>query len=34
MLACLLERPAGLDVETLITQVVDLVVRYLVRDDV
>lgn len=34
MLACLLERPAGLDIETLVTQVVDLIVRYLVRDDV
>ena len=33
MLACLLERPAGLDLDTLVTQVVDLVVRYLVRDD-
>ena len=33
MLACLLERPAGLDIEALVTQLVDLVVRYLVRDD-
>ena len=33
MLACLLERPAGLSIETLVSQVVDLVVRYLVRDD-
>ena len=33
MLACLLERPAGLSIETLVAQVVDLVVRYLVRDD-
>lgn len=33
MLACLLERPAGLEIDALVTQVVDLVVRYLVRDD-
>lgn len=33
MLASLLERPPGLDLETLVGQLVDLVVRYLVRDD-
>jgi AcrR family transcriptional regulator len=33
MLACLLERPPGLDEETLINEVVDLVLRYLVRQD-
>jgi AcrR family transcriptional regulator len=33
MLACLLERPPGLDEETLIAEVVDLVLRYLVRED-
>jgi len=33
MLACLLERPSGLDEETLIQEVVDLVLRYLVRQD-
>jgi AcrR family transcriptional regulator len=32
MLASLLERPAGIDSETLVSQLVDLVVRYLVRD--
>jgi len=33
MLATLLERPPGLDAETLVGQIVDLVLRYLVRDD-
>jgi hypothetical protein len=33
MLACLLERPSGLDEETLIQEVVDLVLRYLVRQE-
>lgn len=32
MLACLLERPAGLDIDRLVAEVVDLVVRYLVKD--
>jgi hypothetical protein len=31
MLATLLERPPGLDEETLVAEMVDLVVRYLVR---
>jgi len=34
MLAYLLERPPGLDLERLVAQLADLVVRYLVRDDV
>jgi len=33
MLACLLERPPGLDEETLIREVADLLLRYLVRED-
>ncbi|MBX3214295.1 MAG: TetR family transcriptional regulator [Labilithrix sp.] len=33
MLASLLERPPGLDLDTLVGQLVDLVVRYLIRDD-
>ncbi|HWA75330.1 MAG TPA: TetR/AcrR family transcriptional regulator [Polyangiaceae bacterium] len=33
MLACLLERPPGLDEETLIREVTDLLLRYLVRQD-
>lgn len=33
MLACLLERPPGLDEQTLIQEVVDLVLCYLVRQD-
>jgi AcrR family transcriptional regulator len=33
MLACLLERPPGLDEQTLIREVVDLVLCYLVRQD-
>ena len=33
MLASLLERPPGLDLEALVKQLVDLVVRYLIRDD-
>ena len=33
MLAYLLERPAGLDEHTLVDEVVDLVLRYLVADD-
>jgi AcrR family transcriptional regulator len=33
MLACLLERPPGLDEQTLIQEVVDLVLCYLVRHD-
>jgi AcrR family transcriptional regulator len=33
MLACLLERPPGLDEETLIGEVADLVLRYLVHGD-
>lgn len=33
MLAFLLERPPGLDLERLVTQLVDLVVRYIVRED-
>jgi len=33
MLACLLERPPGLDEETLVHEVVELVLRYLVRQD-
>jgi AcrR family transcriptional regulator len=33
MLACLLERPPGLDEETLISEVIDLVMRYLVQKD-
>jgi AcrR family transcriptional regulator len=33
MLACLLERPPGLDEETLIREVADLLLRYLVRQD-
>ena len=33
MLACLLERPPGLDEPTLIQEVVDLVLCYLVRQD-
>lgn len=33
MLACLLERPAGLAIETLVEQLIDLVARYLLRDD-
>lgn len=32
MLACLLERPPGLDPETLVKQVAELVSRYLLRD--
>ncbi|MDF2695252.1 MAG: transcriptional regulator, TetR family [Labilithrix sp.] len=34
MLAALLERPPGLDTEVLVDQIVDLVLRFLVRDDV
>lgn len=33
MLAFLLERPPGLDLDALVDQVADLVVRYLIRDD-
>lgn len=33
MLAFLLERPPGLDLDRLVAQLVDLVVRYIVRDD-
>lgn len=33
MLAYLLERPPGLDLDRLVAQLVDLVVRYVVRDD-
>lgn len=33
MLATLLERPPGLDIAVLVDQVVDLVLRYLVRDE-
>jgi hypothetical protein len=33
MLACLLERPPGLDEQTLVQEVVDLVLCYLVRQD-
>ncbi len=33
MLASLLERPPGLDMDTLVGQIVDLVLRYLVRDE-
>ena len=32
MLACLLERPAGLDSETLVDEITDLVLRYLASD--
>jgi len=32
MLACLLERPAGLEMEGLVSQMIDLVARYLLRD--
>lgn len=33
MLAYLLERPAGLALDTIVAQCVDLIVRYLIRDD-
>jgi AcrR family transcriptional regulator len=33
MLACLLERPPGLDQETLVAEIVDLVLRYLVQTE-
>ncbi|MEP7050752.1 MAG: hypothetical protein ABJB12_10380, partial [Pseudomonadota bacterium] len=32
MLACLLERPPGLDAATLVDEITDLVVRYLAAD--
>jgi hypothetical protein len=34
MLACLLERPPGLDSETLVDEITDLVLRYLAADPV